>query len=533
MSTAAPLRVLIVGADIATLTLALILEQAGIDYLLLEGQTSVPVVAGGISLHPTVLPFMEQLALRDDLFFNSQPLEQVLVLDPDMETITSYDWSNRQTRYSAWTRFMTRPEYCDMIVQKLPESKILFNKTLTSLTTVEADDEHEEDFDVYIRRRQDSILDDDILDEEEKEKNEAVRGVTVKCADGSVYHGHILIGDVNSGIQDLVREDCHDEQVPSVAAEGKETPIREIQYHVSGVTEALDPQRIPLLREDTTQLRVVVDDKSPYSWWAATLVDNRIAWQVTKRMFVSEKSSRLSENFDPALLHEEQIVPIVGEAADDSILDALALSEALFSLVSARKHDVQTAFAQYHKDRTSRRMSSLDEARELDLLLRAKSTMRKLYRAWMLNYASKCSQEKRNDEKYSYRPQASFLQRVPDYGVVQPSFTSSGFKYTLVAVVGLIAWSRIDEHLTSQGEEKHPFTRYIEYYMRSEEESNRINEKHIALAQKAAEDAQFFAGAIRPPKVQLRYPDLMSNASGKCISVGTVVSTDDVVPKFH
>ena len=98
MSTAAPLRVLIVGADIATLTLALILEQAGIDYLLLEGQASVPVVAGGISLHPTVLPFMEQLSLRDDLFFNSQPLEQVLVLDSDMDTITSYDWSNRQTR---------------------------------------------------------------------------------------------------------------------------------------------------------------------------------------------------------------------------------------------------------------------------------------------------------------------------------------------------------------------------------------------------------------------------------------------------
>ncbi|KAF9982605.1 hypothetical protein BGZ75_005938, partial [Mortierella antarctica] len=296
MSTAAPLRVLIVGADIATLTLALILEQAGIDYLLLESQASVPVVAGGISLHPTVLPFMEQLSLRDDLFFNSQPLEQVLVLDPDMETITSYDWSNRQTR----------PEYCDMIVQKLPESKILFNKILTSLTTVESDDEHEEDFDVYIRRRQDSILDDDISDDEEKETSEAVRGVTVNCADGSVYHGHILIGDVNSDIQDVAREGLHDERVPSVAAEGKETPIREVQYHVSGVTEELDPQRIPLLREDTTQLRVVVDDKSPYSWWAATLVDNRIAWQVTKRMFVSEKSSRLSENFDPALLHEEQ-----------------------------------------------------------------------------------------------------------------------------------------------------------------------------------------------------------------------------------
>ncbi|KAF9951245.1 hypothetical protein BGZ70_001071 [Mortierella alpina] len=127
----------------------------------------------------------------------------------------------------------------------------------------------------------------------------------------------------------------------------------------------------------------------------------------------------------------------------------------------------------------------------------------------------------------------SHVAHGPEAPPTQEGFTSSGFKCTLLAIVGLIAWSRVDEHLTQQGEEKHPFTRYIEYYMRSEQESNRINEKHIVLAQKAAEEAQFFSGAIRPSKVQLRYPDLMNNASGKCISVGTVVPTDDVVPKYH
>ncbi|KAG0199368.1 hypothetical protein BGX28_007357 [Mortierella sp. GBA30] len=121
----------------------------------------------------------------------------------------------------------------------------------------------------------------------------------------------------------------------------------------------------------------------------------------------------------------------------------------------------------------------------------------------------------------------------PEAPATQEGFTSNGFKLALISVVGLIAWSRIDEHLTNQGEEKHPFTRYIEYYMRSEQESNRINEQHIALAQKAAEEAQFLAGATLPPKVQLRYPDLMSNASAKCIEVGTDVSVDGVVPKYH
>jgi len=91
-------KVLIVGMDVATMTLALMLELAGVDYLLLEKSDSVPAVAGGMSLHPTVLPLLEQMSLRDDLLFFSQPMEQVLVLDSDMEHITTYDWSDRRIR---------------------------------------------------------------------------------------------------------------------------------------------------------------------------------------------------------------------------------------------------------------------------------------------------------------------------------------------------------------------------------------------------------------------------------------------------
>jgi 2-polyprenyl-6-methoxyphenol hydroxylase-like FAD-dependent oxidoreductase len=92
------LKVLIVGMDVATMTLALMLELAGVDYILLEKSDSVPSVAGGISLHPTVLPLLEQLSLRDDLLFFSQPLEQALVLDSDMGYIATYDWSDWRIR---------------------------------------------------------------------------------------------------------------------------------------------------------------------------------------------------------------------------------------------------------------------------------------------------------------------------------------------------------------------------------------------------------------------------------------------------
>ncbi|KAG0344728.1 hypothetical protein BG005_001705 [Podila minutissima] len=480
-----PLKVLIVGTDVATLTLALILEQAGIDYLVLEPQESVPVVAGAITLHPTVLPLLEQLDLKDDLLFFSQPLEHVDILDADTEYITSYDYSQWQTRYGSWTRFMSRPEYCDMVLNKLPESKVLFNKQIVRISTLEGcenslfSDEH---------GRQDSILDSDI-----REKEPPQLGVVCTCADGSIYSAHILIGDVDSRIDRKVDVTQQPQQLQpqqsivrrrrsgtgssmiSGGASG-DSPVREVQYFVSGITEPLDPQRIPLLREDTTQLRLVIDAKSPFSWWAATLVDNRIAWQVTKRVSLSEKStlpedvglgddpSRILHQISPSmmcplggtmaqlvlwtsrfqtsckrwddqrvpsttsssrvlLLGEacRKVIPLFGQAVDESILDVLALGEALFNLPSTELCDIKTAFELYHKERSSRREVAIGEARDLDQLLHSKRYLRSLYRSMILNYTPKCILDKKNDTKYSYRPQASFLSLVPDYGTVPPN----------------------------------------------------------------------------------------------------------------
>ncbi|KAF8983171.1 hypothetical protein BGZ46_010709 [Entomortierella lignicola] len=479
MNTAqTPLKVLLVGADISTLTLALLLEQAGVDYLLLEPSDSVPVVAGAMTLHPNILPLMEQLMLRDDLFFYSQPLEQVHILDPDMDSISSYDWSDRQTRYGSWSRYISRPEYCNMILEKLPESKIIYNKIITSISTVEHDQENDQNFE-----------DDDNEDENlSQEKNKAC-GVTVECADSSIYSAHLLVGDINSGVErKLLYTSEHSQQQKHT--DDRLTPVREIHYHVSGITEALDPQRIPMLKEDTTQLRLVLDSKSSLSWWVATLVDNRIAWQVTKRVVLSEKSSR-PVDFGP--FHSEQAaaaavvsqvsqsmmcplggtmsqilewtpqsqisckrwddrgakvdvpssrmlllgeaclksVPIYGQASEETILDALALSEVLVSLPSTELSDIQNALQRYHRERTARREVAIDELRTLDQTLYAKGSMKKIYRSVMLNYLPKYMQDRKNDGKYSYRPQATFLQNVPDYGRVQPINSSNSKQQNL------------------------------------------------------------------------------------------------------
>lgn len=172
---------------------------------------------------------------------------------------------------------MSRPEYCDMVLNKLPESKVLFNKQIVRISTLEGsetgtfNDEH---------GRQDSILDSDDL-----EKQPPQLGVVCTCADGSVYSAHVVVGDVDSRIERKVDVTQQPQQTPQsimrhrrsgtgsgssmisggVSGDRKDSSSREFQYFVSGITEPLDPQRIPLLREDTTQLRLAIDAKSPFS----------------------------------------------------------------------------------------------------------------------------------------------------------------------------------------------------------------------------------------------------------------------------
>ncbi|KAF9935414.1 hypothetical protein FBU30_000012 [Linnemannia zychae] len=512
-------QVLIVGMDVATMTLALMLELAGVDYLLLEKSDSVPIVAGGISLHPTVLPLLEQLSLRDDLLFFSQPMEQALVLNDNMEHVTTYDWSDRRVRYGAWSRFMTRPEYCNVILEKLTESRVLFNKDIALVRTIDCADDNDyvtAKYSPLHKYRQDSTLDLEIT----TEKGETRGGVTVECTDGSSYTGHLIVADVESGIEQLFE---NTDKILSVGKNQDDLPANnlsikkkpettaaqggshEIHYHVSGVTETLDPQRIPLLKEDTTQLQLVVDDRSSLSWWVATLVDNRIAWQVTQRIRFPNKSSadmdwpledeeaakasvlsqmtqsmmcplggtmaqiaQWTSPFDisckrweddtritstpridqpkharlqllgevgtidasgaflsnhPHMSSFYKVVPVLGQAADESILDALSLSEAIMALPSTRLSDVRNALEDYREERTSRRDAAIKESMDLDQLLNAKGAMQKAYRTVKLNYTPKCTQERRMDEKYSFRPQATFLEPVPDYGYVPPVHT--------------------------------------------------------------------------------------------------------------
>jgi hypothetical protein len=82
-----PCKVLIVGAGVGGLVLALCLERAGIDYIVLERTQQLPVPKSTIQLGPNTLRAIEQLGLLDEVMQVAKPVSMLTLMKHNM-TVT-------------------------------------------------------------------------------------------------------------------------------------------------------------------------------------------------------------------------------------------------------------------------------------------------------------------------------------------------------------------------------------------------------------------------------------------------------------
>ena len=85
-------KVIIAGGGIAGLSLGVMLERAGIDFLILEAREDVQPLGGVISVQPSVMKVMEQLGLLDDLIRQSHVETGVNLLDHKLNKICHMDF---------------------------------------------------------------------------------------------------------------------------------------------------------------------------------------------------------------------------------------------------------------------------------------------------------------------------------------------------------------------------------------------------------------------------------------------------------
>jgi 2-polyprenyl-6-methoxyphenol hydroxylase-like FAD-dependent oxidoreductase len=93
-------KVIIAGAGLTGLTMAILLEKAGIEYQVLERSSEVQQTLGGaIILSFNVMPLMEQLGVLDQIEAISFPIETTMIYKEDMEVIREINLRSNRKMY--------------------------------------------------------------------------------------------------------------------------------------------------------------------------------------------------------------------------------------------------------------------------------------------------------------------------------------------------------------------------------------------------------------------------------------------------
>ncbi|KAG0269108.1 hypothetical protein BGZ95_002194 [Linnemannia exigua] len=259
------LKVVIAGCGIGGLSAAIALELAGIDYTILEespaldsdlkpgdSATNVPAktthIGGAVQVAPTAIHFLSQLGIYDEFREISKPVSGLSMNEHDMNYIGRIDLATHRERqvffpYGYHTEVMARSQLQALLLQRVPSKRIIAGKVLG------------------------------MIQNDEK--------VVVRCSDGKTYEGDILIAA--DGAFSNVRHSLYwtlDERKELPKADA--APMSVDLHVISGCTKPLDPLKYPVLLDAMSEIQSVQLPDKPYTIWFMPLLDNRIAWDITK-----------------------------------------------------------------------------------------------------------------------------------------------------------------------------------------------------------------------------------------------------------
>ncbi|KAF9912286.1 hypothetical protein EC991_000178 [Linnemannia zychae] len=241
-------KVIIAGGGIAGLSLGVMLERAGIDYLILEAAGEIRPLGAVVYLGPPVLRAFEQLGLLEDLIRQSNFMTGVTLMDHKLDKICRINIDYAKDRYGYSTLTIFRPKLYQVLLSRIPAYKILFSKRVTS--TVQSSE-----------------------------------GIKVQCEDGATFSGDILVG-----------------------ADGGASPIRKAMYNeikkrtkklfhpqdyalpkldqrcIVGVTEPLSVKQYPILASKECEMMLVMPKDSNCMVWWVPMEGKRFGWGITSPM---------------------------------------------------------------------------------------------------------------------------------------------------------------------------------------------------------------------------------------------------------
>ncbi|ORZ06152.1 hypothetical protein BCR41DRAFT_171909 [Lobosporangium transversale] len=384
------LHVLIVGAGIGGLMLAVLLERANISYEIFEKTQELRPLGSAFSLHSSLMVLFEQLGMYDELLSISKPFGALHLRKEDLSLIGSLlaraPGIDCAEHYGDYNRVVGRPELVNMLLKCIPSHKIHYQKRGLSVTQDEG-------------------------------------SVTLYCSDNTIYSGSILVGA--DGAYSNIRQSLYKEFI-NYGLHLPKADLMPMSYGYDclvGITHPLDPGVYSILKEKYCEFEILLSNSTPYTWWFIPLVEDRFAWMVTQDIQMeSVKESRTPDwtadtaaemcdrvrhfpcpyggtlgdiidktpNISKVILEDKyfstwyngrtvligdachKMVPFGGQGANMAILGALHLANLLYDIHSDSQEEITRIFKEYCDLRRESAKNAVDGSSKTGLFLHGK-----------------------------------------------------------------------------------------------------------------------------------------------------------------
>ncbi|KAF9344629.1 hypothetical protein BGX26_004095 [Mortierella sp. AD094] len=247
-----PFKVVIVGAGVGGLVMALCLERAGIDYVVLERAQQLPVPKTMIQLSANTLRALEQLGLLDEILAISKPVASVRLRRQNMTVVGEMDGKWTKERYGYHICIVPRTDFCQIILSHLPPHKVQWGRYVLEIVNGNA-------------------------------------GVQCRCANGSVEQGDILVGA--DGAYSAVRQNLYrflreKNMLPKPDME----PLKFTLNAIMGLTDPMDLEQFPNAGAPFCDVDIVVGKDAYFTIWITSAPGNKFIWSVGGELLTPEGS---------------------------------------------------------------------------------------------------------------------------------------------------------------------------------------------------------------------------------------------------
>ncbi|KAG0280767.1 hypothetical protein BGZ95_008793 [Linnemannia exigua] len=442
-------NVMIVGAGLAGLFLAILLDRAGIPYQIFERAREVKPLGAVMSLNAGILPAIEQLGLLEELGKVSLKTGTTFnILYGDMSVIANLN--TEVTEAVGYNNVIfARPDFYELLLSKVPRENIHFNKKVTSL-----------------------------------EQNQ--EGVMIRCADGTTYHGDILVGA--DGAYSGVRQALYKRLEKSGKLPSSDTnELSKGFVCMVGTTTALDPAKYPGVDDELANINQIIGKKSNYCWSAFSVPGNRICWNVILQLATVEEASEHKfknsewgadasdpmikgvrdfripfgnntlgdlidatpmESISRVFLEDKlfetwnqgrtvligdachKLLPSAGLGAVTGMQDAVVLANCLYEMKGLEPEHIHAALDQFKDERFAKVKAQFAASKTNAKLIYGQSMMERILRTVVFNWLPESVRLKGNMKGVNYRPQATFIPQIPVRGIgsVLPQMVSKRYQ---------------------------------------------------------------------------------------------------------